>query len=77
MEREPFVGWREWAMSRELVPTFIGGGVAARIHWRPVAVAAWEVVDGDRGQCSLPTFPDATGAKEDAWSWIIAEGLGR
>ena len=77
MERETFVGWRDWRMSRDLIPTFTGGGVTARIHWRPVPVAAWEVVDGERGMCSLPQFPDAGGAKEDAWSWIVAEGLGR
>jgi hypothetical protein len=75
--RAAFVGWREWAMSRDLIPTFTGGGVTARIHWRPIAVAAWEVVDGDRGMCSLPRFLRADEAKEDAWPWIVTEGLGR
>jgi hypothetical protein len=82
MERETdcraaFVGWRMWAMSKENIPTFIGGGVTARIHWRPVGVAAWEVVDGDRGMCSLPRFLRADEAKDDAWAWLSAEGLGR
>ena len=76
-ERETFFGWRDWRMSRDLIPTFIGGGVTARIHWRPVAVAAWEVVDGDRGMCSLPRFLRADEAKNDAWAWLSAERLGR
>jgi hypothetical protein len=75
--QEALVGWREWAMSRDLIPTFTGGGVTARIHWRPVGVAAWEIVDGDRGLCSLPRFRNAGEAKEAAWAWLSAEGLGR
>ena len=71
-----FVGHRDWAMSAGS-PTFTRGDVTARIHWRPIAVAAWEVVAGDRGMCSLPVFRDAAAAKEDAWAWIAAESVGR
>ena len=34
-------------------------------------------VDGDRGLCSLPRFRRADEAKEDAWAWLSAAGLGR
>ena len=76
IDRAAFLGWRDWTMSADQVPTFSHGDVTARIRWRPVGVAAWEVVVGEHGQCSLPVFRGAAAAKEDAWSWIAAEGVG-
>ena len=75
--RAAFVGHREWKMSKDVIPMFIGAGVTALIHWRPVGVAAWEVVAGEYGMCSLPGFQHAGEAKEDAWAWIISAGVGR
>jgi hypothetical protein len=67
IDRETFLGWRAWRLSPELVPTLIAGGIKARIVWRPVATAAWEIVAGDRGLCSLPRFSRADEAKQAAW----------
>jgi hypothetical protein len=69
-DREAFVGSRKWAMSAELVPTFTSANLTARIHWRPVGVAAWEVVSEEGGLCSLPRFQHAGAAKEDAWAHL-------
>jgi hypothetical protein len=52
------------------VPTYSGDGVTVRIHWRPVAKAAWELVRGEYGLCSLPLFDRADLAKEDAWNHL-------
>ena len=77
MSRADFTGFQQWRWQvppadppQPAVPTYSGDGVTARIHWRPVAKAAWELVRGEHGLCSLPLFDRADWAKEDAWGHL-------
>ena len=82
MSRTDFTGFQQWRWQAPpqdsparpnpppAVPTYSDNGVTARIHWRPVAKAAWELVRGEYGLCSMPRFDRADRAKEDAWEHL-------